>query len=281
MIVDVHTHVFPPEVVRARDDYLRRDPTFAELYRRPSAALATAEELLAALDEAGVDRAVALGFAWTDPELCRRHNDYLLEWAARSGGRLIPFCTVQPAASWDETRREAERCAAAGARGLGELRPANQGYDLAGSDAAGHLAQAARDHGLILLFHVSEPVGHRYPGKGGLDLGAFYDFAAANRDLTVVGAHWAGGLPFYSLMPEVKDLFNSVYVDTAASHLLYRDQAYQEGVRLIGAERILFGSDFPLTTPARARSRVEAAPLTAADKRKILGENAARLLGLA
>jgi predicted TIM-barrel fold metal-dependent hydrolase len=280
MVIDFHAHVFPPDVIQGRDEYVRRDTTFAEMYGRAGARMATAEDLLASMDEAGVDRSVVVGFAWSDPDLCRRHNDYLLESASRSNGRLIPFCTIQPAAGWIEVKREAERCAAGGARGLGELRPESQGYDLAGGDASEHLAQAAREYSLLLLFHVSEPVGHRYPGKGGLEVGAFYDFAGANRDLTVIGAHWAGGLPFYALMPEVRDVFDSVYVDTAATHLLYRDQVYQEGVRLVGAERILFGSDFPLTSQASARERVEVAPLAAGDKEKVLGENAARLLGL-
>ena len=130
MILDFHTHIFPPAVRERREEYLRRDATFATLYSQPEARIATAEDLLGSMAEAGIDQSVALGFAWSEAELCARHNDYLLEWGAKSGRRLIPFCTIQPRAG-EAALKEAERCAQAGARGLGELRPDNQGYDLA------------------------------------------------------------------------------------------------------------------------------------------------------
>ncbi|MER3419786.1 MAG: amidohydrolase, partial [Chloroflexota bacterium] len=79
MIIDAHTHVFP-ETFRARREALAaKDPLFAEMYGVPNAAMATPAELLAAMDEAGVYAAVICGFAWEDPELCREHNDALLE----------------------------------------------------------------------------------------------------------------------------------------------------------------------------------------------------------
>jgi predicted TIM-barrel fold metal-dependent hydrolase len=119
VIIDVHTHIFPPDVRDKRDEHLQRDPTFAEMYTSPKAKIATAEDLLASMDEAGVDVSVALGFAWRDHELCVRHNDYLLEAAANSSGRIIPFATVNMAAGKSEVTNEVVRCVAAGARGLG------------------------------------------------------------------------------------------------------------------------------------------------------------------
>jgi predicted TIM-barrel fold metal-dependent hydrolase len=99
--------------------------------------------------------------------------------------------------------------------------------------------------------------------------------------VTSIGAHWAGGLPFYASMPEVRKLFDgNVYVDTAASSLLYDAGIYERVAGLIGAERILFGSDFPLLSQKRSRRRIEESGLDAAAKALILGENAARLLGL-
>jgi hypothetical protein len=47
MIIDIHTHVFPPGVRDARDEFLSRDATFRELYANPKARIATADELLA------------------------------------------------------------------------------------------------------------------------------------------------------------------------------------------------------------------------------------------
>ena len=280
MIIDFHTHVFPPEVREKRDEYLRRDESFRELYGSPKAAIATADELLVSMDAAGVDVSVACGFAWHDGELCVRHNDYLLEAAAQSSGRLIAFCTVQP--SDKGARDELKRCASGGARGLGELRPQSQGYGLIDSEEADLLAWAADAYDLALLFHASEPVGHRYPGKAGLPLDQLWRFIEDFPGITVIAAHWGGGLPFFALMPEVHDVLGRCYVDTAATSLLYRPEVYARGIELVGADRILFASDFPLIAQERALEEVSDAvePIDEEARRLILGDNARGLLRL-
>jgi len=280
MIIDSHTHIFPPHMHQRREEYLRRDPAFAEMYTSPKARLASAEDLLASMDEAQIDKSVVLGFAWSELEPCVQHNDYLLEAAAKSSGRLIPFCTIQPRAG-NDAFREMERCARAGARGLGELRPDSQGYRLDEGAAAEVLAEAALRHALVLLFHVSEPVGHAYPGKEALSVASFYRFVAAHGGQAVVGAHWGGGLPFYALMPEVRQALGDVYFDTAATPLLYGQAVYRQAADLVGAERILFGSDFPLIEQRRQRQAIEEAfPADDPARALILGENARRLLRL-
>jgi uncharacterized protein len=279
MIVDFHAHIFPPEVCRRREEYLRRDPTFRELYSNPKAALATADDLLASMDEAGIGKSVVVNFVWQDSALCRLANDYVLESAAASGGRLLPFCIVHPAAG-DEARAEVERCARAGARGLGELRPDNQGFDLAASPEADLLVWAAKTYSLALLFHVSEPVGHSYPGKSGLALGSLYRFIEKAPGVTVIAAHWGGGLPFYGLMPRVKKALAATYFDTAATRLLYSPGVYRHAISILGVERILFGSDFPFLAQRRCLRETKRVDLDKEEKRLILGGNALRLLGL-
>jgi len=287
VIVDFHIHVFPPQVREQREEYLRRDATFRELYSDPRSKLAGAEEVLASMDEAGIDISVIVGFAWGEIDLCRQTNDYILEAAGRSNGRLVAFCCVPPQPG-DEARSEVQRCAAAGARGLGELRPEpaeglrpwNQGYDLADSDEADLLAWASSTYDLPLLLHVSEPVGHRYPGKRGLELPSLYRFLESFPGVTVVAAHWGGGLPFYTLMPEVKEALGSTFFDTAASPLLYDSLIYRRAIDLVGADRILFASDFPLLSQGRCLAQVREAGLHEEEQRLILGENARRLLRL-
>jgi hypothetical protein len=277
VIVDAHTHLFPPEIARDRDQYVAADPTFGELYGNPEAKLASAEDLLRSMDAGGIDISVALGFSWTDLDTCRRHNDYLLDGAVRSDGRLLPFPTLPLAAGLDAIEAEARRCAAAGALGFGELRPDNLGFDLGGA-GGDCLASLAAELDAVLLFHVTEPAGHAYPGKHGLALESFYAFVSAHPQVKVIGAHWAGGLPFYASMPEVRGL-PSLYVDTAASSLLYDASVYARVAGLTGAGTILFGSDYPLLSQARSRQRIEEAGLEAADRDRILGGNAAALLG--
>ena len=279
MLLDAHTHVFPPAFVQQRDDLAREEPLFAALYADPAAKLATPPELLAAVQRNVMDAAVALGISWRSMDRCRAHNDALLSAAAESGGRIIPFCTVAPAAPAADVRRELERCARAGARGVGELRTdASGGFDGA---AGATLAACAEELGLVLLFHASEPVGHLYPGKGGGDLGALWRFVAAYPRVRVVLAHWGGGLPFYALMPEVRAALGNIWFDTAATTLLYAPAIYRAVIDLVGAERVLFGSDFPLLGPRRQLRALADAPLTAEERALIAGDNAARLLGLA
>ena len=270
VIIDFHTHIFPPDVRERRQEYLRRDPTFAEMYASPRAKIAGAEDLLRSMDEAGVDVSVALGFAWRDHEDCVRHNDYLLESAARSGGRIAPFCTVNLQAG-AAAAAEVERCALAGARGLGELRPESQGWSPDGEPGS-LLAGLARRHNLVLLFHVTELGDRDYPGKQGLRLDLFYRFVVAHPEIVTVGAHLAGGLPLNDApRPEA-------YADTAALRYLYEQQVLAEAGTGSWAERLLFGSDFPLVAQAAALADVRESGLDSAALARVLGGNAGGLL---
>src|SRR5690242_16426525 len=78
VIIDFHTHIFPPEVVARRDEFCARDPWLAELYGSPRARMATADDLLRAMDADGVDVAVTFPFGWRDPGLVVECNSYVI-----------------------------------------------------------------------------------------------------------------------------------------------------------------------------------------------------------
>jgi predicted TIM-barrel fold metal-dependent hydrolase len=140
--------------------------------------------------------------------------------------------------------------------------------------------EALIKHKLILLTHASEPVGHDYPGKGSVTPDVLYPFIASFPDLTIVCAHWGGGLPFYALMPEVKKAMANVFFDTAASPLLYTPEIYNQVIKLVGADKILFGSDYPLLAPSRLIKEIKALKLGEEAENLILSANARRLLGI-
>lgn len=275
MLVDAHTHIFPPAMIERRADLAARDPAFSVMYGDPVAKMATAEDLLDSMDRAGVDVSWAHGFAWRSPTDCTAHNDYLLAAAARSNGRLVPFATIQ-AGDPDTAVAELLRVIQRGARGLGELRPIDQGYSL---DDVGvrRVFEAVRAAGLPVVFHVSEPVGHTYPGKSGLDLAQFVRFADWFAPGVTIAAHWGGGLPFYTLMLEVRESLRGTYFDTAATSLLYDPAIFEVAASLVGHDRILWGTDFPLLSQARQLERVKAATPFGAWP-AVLGENAVALL---
>ena len=278
-IVDFHTHVYPEWLRDGREGYAAVDVTFGELFADPKARMATADELIAAMDEDGVDRSVVMGIGWTDRGLAREANDYIIESVSRYPDRLSGLGGVNPA--WGEgAALEAERCASLGLVGVGELHPDTQGYDLGDEGTMGPLMEAARALGLIVLTHSSEPVGHMYQGKGKTRPEVLWRFIQNFPDATIVCAHWGGGLPFYALMPEVEEGLVNVYFDTAASPFLYDRRVLEAGARLVGAGRILLGSDYPLLRASRLLRQVERADLPEEHKGAIRGGNAAKLLGL-
>jgi predicted TIM-barrel fold metal-dependent hydrolase len=279
VIIDFHTHVFPPEIKKHRNKYIERDPCFAILYSDPKARIATADELIASMDEAGVDISVILNIGWTTHELCVETNDYIIDAVARYPQRLVGFGAVQPQ-SPKAAAAEIERCARAGIKGVGEMRPDIQLFDLCDEMIMEPLAEVLKAHNLILLIHASEPIGHEYPGKGGITPDILYPFITSFPDLTVVCAHWGGGLPFYALMPEVKKAMGNVYFDSAASPFLYRPEVYNQVIQLVGDDRVLFGSDYPLLAPRRLLDEIEALGLAEESQSRLLAGNALRLLGI-
>jgi predicted TIM-barrel fold metal-dependent hydrolase len=277
MIVDSHTHIFPSEIIARREAFLERDAWFGRLYADPRARMATAEELVAAMDAAGVDIAVTFGFGWADPGLCRLANDYTMEAVRGHAGRLIGLAVVNPAAPGAEA--EIERCVAGGLRGIGELMPDGQGFDLGDAQLLAPMMEAAQGLGWPVLAHASEPLGHTYPGKGRPSLQGVLRLASRFPETTLILAHWGGGLPFYELMPEVRATLARVYYDTAASPFLYDDAIFTLTAGLVG-DKVLFGSDYPLLDPARLLARVRAAGLAGPNLAELLGGNAQRVFGL-
>jgi predicted TIM-barrel fold metal-dependent hydrolase len=279
MIIDFHTHVFPPQVKKKRDRYVAADPSFALLYSNKKARLATTEELIASMDQEEIDVSVILNIGWTTHDLCVETNDYILESIARYPNRLIGFGAVQPL-SPEAAAREIERCAQGGMRGIGELRPDVQLLDLADTSVTEPFFATLRQHNLILLVHASEPVGHCYPGKGSVTPELLYDLITGLPEHPIVCAHWGGGLPFYALMPEVKAALANVFFDTAASPYLYQPRIYPQVAELAGRDKILFGSDWPLLRPSRLREEIDSLDLPPETRELILSGNAQRLLNI-
>ena len=278
MIVDGHCHILPGSFAGRWQELAGRDATFAALFPKPDGRMATAEDLLAAMARDGVGHSVAVGFGWTDEGVAREANDYIIAAAAEYPQQLTGFCAVNPA--WgDMALAEVKRCADAGLRGIGELHPDTQGFDLGDAAVMGPLMELARRRELPVLVHCSEPVGHQYPGKGRTTPDKVYRFIRNFPENTIIGAHWGGGLAFYGLMPELPGELARVYFDTAASPFLYRQEVFAVAAQTIGADKILFGSDYPLMRPGRVLRQVESSGLDGESKAAILGGNAARLLG--
>jgi predicted TIM-barrel fold metal-dependent hydrolase len=229
------------------------------------------EQLLAALDECGLERAVVCAGGTIDLDQLSRQlilggyvetdadNDAVLSVCAGTDGRLVPFFFANP-------HRQAAlyRNRAAEFRGL-EISPAVHGVSLG-------------DPRVSALVDVAAAVGHPVytvcldrPGAGVADL------VALARRFTevsfVLGHSGIGNIDFYAL----------ALIEDEANILLETSGGYtsvaQAALRRLGADRVVFGSEYPLQHPAVELAKFEALRLAPEQWQRVAWENAHRLLG--
>lgn len=249
---------------------------------------ATVDELLRDMDAAGIERSIMLGWYWEHQKTCELQNSWFAEWVKKHPDRLSGFATVQPnsgKAGIDNLKKSID----AGLCGIGEIKPQAQHFSFEDENWAA-IVEFAKENGLPINLHVTDPLAVT-PDSLALEtpLPSFVNLIKRFPDNVFILAHWGGGIPFYELNPGIRNLFKNVYYDTAASPLLYDSSVYRHVVELVGADRILFGTDYPLLCyPKISRSPefirnvadVERVGLPSDDYAKLMGDNARKLLGL-
>ena len=291
-VIDAHVHLYPPELNRDPAGWAtaRREPHWAALCARKRKngravqSFPSAHELLRAMDAAGVDRAVLLGWYWNTHESCMMQNRFYEECVRAHPDRLSAFATVQPAAG-EAALAEIRRAHGAGLIGLGELSPHSQ--HVAFDDPRWRaVLELAGELGLPVNLHVTDPspaTGH-YPGRVETPLADFVALAQAFPEVKFILAHWGGCWWRHGVT-----LPGNVWFDTAASPLLYGSAIVCEGLAACGADRVLWGTDYPLDLYPRDPERGTMAGFLADMKATVpavlvpdvLGGNAERLLRLA
>jgi len=274
-IVDSHTHILPKFVDDNRDQFIASDTAFKELFSNGE-KIVSVQTLIDSMDKNSIDSSVVLGFGWTDKELAKRCNDYIIDSYNKYSSRIIPFCSINPL--WGD-------CAIAqvsdykkmGVRGIGELHPILQNFEL-NDNFYQPFWDELKANNLPVVIHASEPVGHRYPGKGDLPADKLVDFINNNQNLKIICAHWGGGLIFYSLMPEINSILDNVFFDSAASNYLYDNRIFDIATRMINSDKILFGSDFPIISQKAVLNSLNISITDELVKNKILGVNIGNLL---
>lgn len=247
----------------------------------------TAKDLIAALDAAHIKRAAALSDAYrlgspfihiqNEAEAVDRENEWTAAQVRQYPTRLVGFCSVNPLRSYAASA--IQRCSQIGLRNL-KLHLANSGFDFDRPADVEKLkrifGQANRLH-MAIIIHLR--TGEQWDSQRSVRL--FVDeILPMASDIPVQVAHmggWGGydrstdkGLrTFISLCQRQPVVCKRLYFDIAAvvmkpvvsSHvdrmLAAEQQGFPEGpdrlaanIRKLGIHRVLFGSDFPVTTPA-------------------------------
>jgi predicted TIM-barrel fold metal-dependent hydrolase len=276
MIVDFHTHIFSSEVIENRSRFVD-DRNFNILYSDEKARLIDHRLLLQAMDSSHIDCAVALGYPWEKEEYYELQNQYFKRVMELSKGRIYPFATI-PMIDERNIDGYVKGIKDMGLCGIGEVGFYSSGFSRREEKILSRLFESALKYSLPVSLHVNESVGHEYVGKYETDFRRLYAILHEFRGLTVILAHWGGGMLFYELMPEVRESFANVYYDTAASPFLYRDEVYDIAARIVGSEKILFGTDYPLINYSRYVQSIERIITDENDRENILGANAMRIL---
>lgn len=276
MILDSHTHIFPDEIAQNREKFCAIDSTFRELYSNPKSKICGANELIKSMNLNQITKSVIMGIGWEDSAIAQLSNDYIIESVERFPDRLVGFCSVNPKDKINSTK-EIERCALKGIRGIGELHPYSQKFDIDDKNTMTPIMEIALAYNLITGTHSSEPTGHHYPGKGTTFPRLLWKFIQNFPDNLIVCAHWGGGLPFYALMPEVAKSLKKVYFDSAASPFLYSEKIFEIGSTLVSSEHILMGSDWPLINPKKLINQINNSNLKKSQKEEILFQNSNKL----
>jgi predicted TIM-barrel fold metal-dependent hydrolase len=289
-IIDAHVHAYPPEVAADPAGWAlaQGEPGWsgcvAPKGRRSVQGWADTARMVADMDAAGVGCCVMLGWYWERQETCDLQNRWYGEWARASGGRLLAFACVQPRAGRGAVDA-LERALDGGFCGVGEVLPQAQGFTI-DDPWWRRVVEVAQERGVPLTLHATDPgagpaAGPKTPLEGYLRL------AREHPRATFILAHWGGGMAFRGPPAGAGELPPNVYFDTAASPLLYPSDVFRRSAGLVGAGRILYGSDYPLILhPKRSREpdfsaflgEIAASGLGEAELRQVLGGNARRLL---
>jgi predicted TIM-barrel fold metal-dependent hydrolase len=246
----------------------------------------TADELIALMDAAHIDRAVVLSTAYSlanphkaavpnERDAVRKDNDWTSAQVAKYPNRLIGFCSVNPIKPYAVA--EINRCAKdPNLRNGLKLHFGNSDVDV---DNSAQLAQlkrvfrAANRNRMTILVHAHANVNFKRP-YGAAQARVFLDqLLPEARDIAVVLAHMASAGLFDQSSREAFE----VYADAIAHHdprvrNLYFDACIStdeapllaQAIRDVGVSRVFYGSDAPVkgNLPAEVLERWHKIPLT-------------------
>ena len=230
-VIDTHCHIYPDKIA------LKAAKGIGTFYDTPMAFDGRLDTLKAVSARAHVVHSVIFSVA-TTPHQVHSINTFIAENVRQSGGRFTGLGTLHPDSETMEA--DIDELQQLGLKGV-KLHPDVQQFPIDGK--AGRLICAlCQERGLPLLLHAGD---YRY------------DYSNVNRlipllrdfpKLQMIGAHF-GGWSVWAQAAEALHGFSNITVDASSTfHWVSRDTA-KKLIALYGADRVLFGSDFPMWDP--------------------------------
>lgn len=251
-VIDGHTHGYAQEVIDnpsswadARGEFYWKSLVVDHSGHRSLQGWANEDGFLADMEIAGVAHSVLQSWYWEHQATCAWQHGVYYAWAKGHPNEFSWFAGVQPRdglVALDDLKNAVETL---GAKGVGEVFPGAQGFDIKNKVWL-KIVEYAIENKLPINMHVTEPVGRGYVGRIEEPLSDYVWLAKEYPELRLILAHWGGGLFFYELNPYIKKILKNVYYDTAASPLIYDIDIFKCALSIVGAEKIIFGSDYPL-----------------------------------
>lgn len=236
----------------------------------------SAEEMIAEMDAADVDVVVFSAFHYGDLEIMP--NERVAEYVRRYPDRFVGAGTVDPRRRPMEVLREIEHLVNDLGIRILRLEPYAYGDGMTGAPPNQKMYWPIYAKCCELSVPVCIQVGHtgpRLPSEPGRPI-YLDEVALAFPELTIVGCHL--GQPWHEEMMILAWKHPNVYVETSARPAKFWPESFKEFVRTYGQDKVLWATDYPLVSFARARADVEELGLPDTVKRKLLRENAIRAL---
>ena len=260
----------------ATASFLNR-PEFASLFRvtreTPRFQDVPIEELVANMDEAGVERAVLR--AWCAPDGWITSNDEIAEIVARYPKRFLGIATVDLRRPVEAVRELGRAVRDLGLRGLFIL---PWMWDLPPNDRLYYpLYVKCVELGVPFCCQVGHtgPLRRSEPGR---PIPYLDDVALTFPELTIVGGHI--GYPWTDEMIALAWKYPNVHIDTSAHLPRYYPPALVHFMNSYGQDKVLWGTNYPMLPLERCREQVEDLGLKPETKEKFLRLNALRVFKL-
>jgi predicted TIM-barrel fold metal-dependent hydrolase len=258
-IIDIHAHIFPDKIAE------KAVYSIGKYYGVPMRCSGTVDGLLESGRNIGVEKYIVHSSA-TNVEQVKTINDYV-SGVTREHPELIGFATLHP--DMADVPAEVDRIVKLGLKGL-KLHPEFQHFSI-DDDNMMPIYEAVEGRLPVLIHMGDQNVDSSSPARLARVLDRF-------PGLTVIAAHF-GGYSMWDLSYEYL-IGRNVYMDTSSSLYFITPEKAVDMIRKHGAEKILFGSDYPMWDHKEELDRFLALDLTEEERRAILSGNARRLLSI-